>query len=1671
MPAVSRSLTVSRISLLTFLLCTLILALAASLDLQRREQQWRLVQQEQGQHKAAELLRLLDTERHMTQRSLTSLALEPRLQELLRPPAESTPRDVQIQQLATLLEQRLTPQAQALLGKVRLRIHLVQEQGQLLQLEMPPVSTRSRIPSDFDTTTLSLLQAGQTVQQLAAQPAQWVFLQPIRHRDHLLGVLELRRALLDTPHDYARRLDSQIALLGTAAEGHSVPWTLLSHSNSQALSWLKSASLPAPAHDQPIRTQLLLRTQQQVIQTLLRLPEQPLLSVLLWQDIHPAYQQFQNSQRAQRGLWLVIWLSSSLLLLGALHLLQRTDRHARQQQAQLQDEQRQAQANAERHLALLSTLHSHTSRASLFEWLPGALATLTDSPQAVVFDWQEQPPKGYSHGMPSEPLHRAGQAAGEQQTTLWQSLEAPFQPLLALAIADDAQPLASLALGGRCAGYSSDLLAHCQTFLDALSVHLQRLAEYAQQQQQINTLQRRARSMQVLGEITQPSGKPLTVRLQRALELGARFLKLPLGLINQLRASDFQVLASHSTAPELQLTPGQALAFEATLCSQTLQINDVLSIDQLATPDVTSHAAPPGLPVQSYLGVAVQVKQQPYATLCFASSQPRSASFDEIDREFIRLLARWVAHSLETALLYDAQQHALDRLDRLTAQVPGGVFQYQAWPDGHSDMPYLSAGTYQLLGLPPSEPQHFMNAMRQALHPADHQLLRDSLRQSARQQSLLNLELRLLQDAQAPRWLLYRAMPQRQADGSVVWSGFITDISEDKRRTRLFDQQRQSLLSVIDSIDAGTWELQLPSGATTINERWAHMLGYALAELQPVTLDTWRSLVHPEDLPEAEQQLQEHFQGIRPLYQCQLRMRHKAGHWLWVETRGRVIHRDAQGAPLSMYGTHMDVSQQRREQDEISSARAFLQTVIDAPTPVSIIATDKNGLFTLFNAGAERLLGYPRQDLLGKHSPALFHDPQEVEARAAELSQQTGQPINGFETFVHLARQGRNETRQWTYIHRNGQRHPVSLSVSPILDSQQQLTGFLGIAMDLTEQLATSQALIDSEARYRSMLDNLPGAVYRCRNDASWSMLLISEEIEHITGYPASDFIDNAVRSFASIVLPEDLPITYATLEAVQQRRSFNLSYRIQHAQGHVVWVNEQGRGEYDAENNLQWIDGFIWDSSELHQAEAQRQALQQRLNTFYQVAPVAIALNRLDDGQFIDGNPELFRLTGYTKEEFRTLSYWDITPESYASDEQRQLRKLQESGTYGPYEKVYISKSGQRIPVLLHGALISGEQGEPLIWSIIQDISSRVQAEQAQQEREQYLSAVLDNVIDAIITIDAQGIIQTFNAAAERIFAYPASAVVGRNVSCLMPAPHQLAHDSYLQNYLRTGQARIIGMPREVEGLRSHGETFPLELAVSEIRHNGMRRFIGVIRDLSEVRRVERMKREFVATVSHELRTPLTAISGALALVNAGVLGELPAQASELLRVAQQNSQQLNLLINDLLDMEKLLVGKMRLDMQPHSLSPLLQQALLTLNPYAEQFAVTLQLEDHSQNCQVNVDSQRLQQVLANLLSNAIKFSPRGAPVSLAAALQGDHVRLSVTDQGPGIAPEFHAQIFHQFSQADASDAREKGGTGLGLAISKELIERMGGTIAFSSTPGQGACFWVELPVAEHTA
>jgi signal transduction histidine kinase len=244
--------------------------------------------------------------------------------------------------------------------------------------------------------------------------------------------------------------------------------------------------------------------------------------------------------------------------------------------------------------------------------------------------------------------------------------------------------------------------------------------------------------------------------------------------------------------------------------------------------------------------------------------------------------------------------------------------------------------------------------------------------------------------------------------------------------------------------------------------------------------------------------------------------------------------------------------------------------------------------------------------------------------------------------------------------------------------------------------------------------------------------------------------------------------------------------------------------------------------------------------------------------------------------------------------------------------------------------------------------------------------------------------------------------------------------------------------------------------------------RLVGINLDVTEIKRLQRVKSEFVSTISHELRTPLTSIRGSLGLVINDAAGAVADSAKGLLRVADRNAERLSSLIEDLLDVEQLDSGKLRLDLREQPLQPLIRQALDANTAYAVQHRVTLEWTNTIADATACVDGQRILQVMTNLLSNAVKFSPREAVVSVTVSQPvAQRIRVEVVDRGPGISPQFREKIFTLFAQGDASDSRPKGGTGLGLAISKALIEQMGGEIGFAANVGGGTRFFFELPVA----
>jgi len=280
----------------------------------------------------------------------------------------------------------------------------------------------------------------------------------------------------------------------------------------------------------------------------------------------------------------------------------------------------------------------------------------------------------------------------------------------------------------------------------------------------------------------------------------------------------------------------------------------------------------------------------------------------------------------------------------------------------------------------------------------------------------------------------------------------VHDITEITQGRVNLANERERLANIIEGTNVGTWEWNVQTGETRFNERWANIIGHTLDELMPISVQTWLDHSHPDDLAHSQSLLDRHFSGELDHYSCEVRLRHKNGDWVWVLSRGRVFTRTPEGLPEWMYGTHQDITATKRIEDEITRVAVLLDSVLRSATEMSIIATDPTGLITIFNSGAEQMLGYSANEMVGKATPAQLHLPAEVVARGEELSAQLGSPIEGFRVFVHKPEMDGAEAREWTYVCKDGAHLRVSLVVTAIRNKDGQLSGYLGIAQDITER-------------------------------------------------------------------------------------------------------------------------------------------------------------------------------------------------------------------------------------------------------------------------------------------------------------------------------------------------------------------------------------------------------------------------------------------------------------------------------------------------------------------------------------------------------------------------------------------------------------------------------------------
>jgi len=596
-----------------------------------------------------------------------------------------------------------------------------------------------------------------------------------------------------------------------------------------------------------------------------------------------------------------------------------------------------------------------------------------------------------------------------------------------------------------------------------------------------------------------------------------------------------------------------------------------------------------------------------------------------------------------------------------------------------------------------------------------------------------------------------------------------------------------------------------------------------------------------------------------------------------------------------------------------------------------------------------------------------------------------------------------------------------------------------------------------------------------CIADHRWVPLQLSAAWEPTVGRSVDEL---RRRSLTHWLHPEDVATAEGGLARLQSNSATaSFRARFRHQQGHYLTLM------WTATMQASVLHIVAHDLTEVEQERAARARGEERLRAIFAAAPAALITLSIDS-VIEQTSPALGLLSGYATDDLVGHSLAKLlSPEAWAEHVEQRDRCLAQPARSPPkwtQEVLLRRRDGKTVPAAIESSVVVSATGRSLVAKIRDQTVEKATA-QALSDSETRLRKVIDTAAEAIIIASSTGTMEQVNSSTVRLFGYAAEELIGQNLRRLMPAKEAEAHDEYLANYARTGQPRIIGVGREVTAQRKDGSKFVAGLTVSEFLVGGQRCYAGILRDLSEQKRVEaelvaardaaeeasHAKSQFLANMSHEIRTPLNAVIG-----YATLLLDTPLVAAQQEHVQAICTAANSLLgqLNAVLDLSKIEANKLELELGPTDLILAMEDAVEIVAEQARSKGLRLTCILES-DCPTHIvsDSGRLRQVLLNLAHNALKFTERGEVVIRAARRQtatGWELLFTVRDTGAGIPSDSQSKLFQPFTQADPSIARRHGGSGLGLSICRRLVEALGGNMGLDSTVGLGSTFWFTLPL-----
>ena len=737
--------------------------------------------------------------------------------------------------------------------------------------------------------------------------------------------------------------------------------------------------------------------------------------------------------------------------------------------------------------------------------------------------------------------------------------------------------------------------------------------------------------------------------------------------------------------------------------------------------------------------------------------------------------------------------------------------------------------------------------------------------------------------------------------------------------------------------------------------------------------------------------------------------------------------------------------------ENIWENKHLMHTILNALKD-GITFSDESGHFWIFNSAMEKLTGYTQEEANSCSDFTMLLYPNHKDRQHA---------LDGINNIVNQE-DSIYETETVIYT-KDGIKRNILVSTTLIPYGNRKM--FLSAYHDITERKKAEEKfkiLFDSSRDAIMTLDP-PSWKFTSANPSTIKLFKAKDELEFISKGPWD-------------VSPEFQPDGTSSLDKAKRM----IEKAMKEGSNFFEWMHKTLDGKeflctvlltrVEIEKNKPFLQATVRDISE-------QKKMQEQYKILFNSSPDSILL--LDeDGKILSANFAMAKSLGVSTEELIGKNINKFLPRDVYKKRFTFARKALETGEIQ-------EEDDERDGRFFHNIFIPifTPDGTKSVQVIARDITDIKVSELLLKESEEKFRTISSSAQDGIIMMDNDGNVTFWNRAAEKMFGYSSDEIIGKNLHMLI-APETLreGYKKAFSSFKDKGKGAAIGKTLELSALRRDGTEFPVELSLSSVKIKGKWNAIGIIRDITErkkaeekikrqniqLKKLDKIKSNFLNITSHELRTPMSSIKGYVQMLLKGLLGEITEEQKRGLNVVLRNVDRLDHLIQDILDVSRLESGSMKFIPEETDIKKMIKETIETMQSNADQKNITINSEIAEIPQTLIIDRQRIKQVIINLINNAIKFSPDGSVINIRVRQDNDMILFEIEDFGRGIPKNKQNKIFDTFYQVDSGMDRKFGGAGLGLAISRGIILSHGGKIWVDSTgkSGEGSIFKFSLPI-----